>query len=63
MEAAFEEAVRHFRAKGDLQPTHCDVRCAINDILDSEEKSGYRVKHGYSQDRAFREVRRSLKNG
>ena len=50
-----------FRYANHLTPSHCDVRCAVNDALESFERDGYRVFHGYNQDRAFRRVRRLLR--
>lgn len=49
-----------FRWIGNLTPSHCDVRCAVNDALESYSRAGYAVNHRYSQDRAFRAVRRLL---
>jgi hypothetical protein len=36
------------------------VRCYINDALDIYEKNGATVHHEYSQDAAYRAVRRLL---
>lgn len=60
---AIAECVQHFRDRDNLRPSHCDVRCWINDRLEWAERAGLRVNHGYSQDRAFRVVRRSLLHG
>jgi hypothetical protein len=49
-----------FRETGELAPTHCDVRCAVNDLLDSLSRDGCAVSFDYSQDAAFRTVRRLL---
>ena len=46
--------------RSDSLPSHCTVRCTINDILDAYERDGYTVNHGYSQDKAFKEVRKLL---
>lgn len=58
----YEYAADHFAQKGDRSPSHCDVRCVCNDILESYERDGYTVPHGYSQDKAHREVRAILRN-
>lgn len=42
-------------------PAHCDVRCACNDLMDKLEKDGWQVNHRYSQDKAFREVKKLLR--
>lgn len=55
-----DSLVESFRASGDLYPTHCDVRCAVNDAMESYERDGFSVNHEYSQDRAFRYVRSKL---
>ena len=60
---AIADAVAHFRSKRNGQPSHCDVRCLINDLLEPSERAGYRVHHGYSQDAAYKAVRRSLIDG
>lgn len=54
-------AAEGFAASGDRNPSHCTVRCTCNDILDSYEKDGYTVPHGYSQDRAHKAVLRILR--
>jgi hypothetical protein len=46
-----------FASTGNTTPTHCDVRCAVNDMLDSLSRDGHAVRSDYSQDRAFRVVR------
>ena len=38
------------------------IRCTINDIMDSLEKTGDRVPHDYNQPRACKAVRREIKN-
>ncbi len=49
-----------FAGSGNFTPTHCDVRCAVNDLLDMLDRGGAEVNHEYSQDRAFQQVRRLL---
>ena len=48
---AITEAVRHFASRGEFEPSPCDVRCMLNDIV---------TRH-YNQERAFRKVRSALK--
>ena len=48
---AITEAVRHFAAKGEFEPSPCDVRCLINDLV---------ARH-YNQEKAFLKVRSALK--
>ena len=57
----YEVVAGAFYDTGKLRPSHCDVRCACNDILDSYERDGYTVPHHYSQDKAHREVLRALR--
>lgn len=52
----YEETAAAFLQAGNPTPTHCDVRCAINDALDAYDKDGYRVSFGYNQDRAYKSV-------
>lgn len=52
----------HFAQTGETRPSHCTVRCLCNDILDSYSRDGYTVPHGYSQDKAHREVLRALRD-
>lgn len=53
---AIQSAVEHFRSIGNLTPSHCDVRCYINDAIDYNRY----YKRGYDQGRAFRIVRNQL---
>lgn len=56
---AIECATEIFRSAGNLTPSHCDVRCAINDLIaDNPEYDSA----GYNQDRAWQVVRRKLGN-
>jgi hypothetical protein len=55
--------VQWCRDTGNLRPSHCDVRCMINDDRESRRHDGARVSPHYSQDRAYREVLRSLRHG
>lgn len=54
---AINEAARHFAQAGNFRPSHCDVRCLINDL--TEDNPGVRAR-GYDQDRAHNAVCRIL---
>ena len=54
---AIEAAIEHFRESGNLTPSHCDVRCLINDLTADNQRI---YRRGYDQDRAFRIVRNRL---
>jgi hypothetical protein len=58
---ALNTAAVYFRAYGNLAPSHCDVRCLVNDLLDSRHRDGYRVCFRYSQDKAHRTVKRLIR--
>jgi hypothetical protein len=60
MAQVYQQSADAFRHARNFAPTHCDVRCTINDLLDWHARDGYRVAFGYSQDRAFAVVRRLL---
>lgn len=49
--------VQHFKDLGNFTPSHCDVRCMINDLTQDNARI---VEYGYSQDRAFKRVRSAL---
>lgn len=53
---ATEIAAAEFKRNGNLTPSHCDVRCCINNLLDGTK---YAIK-GYSQNRAWQSVRKIL---
>ena len=55
-------AADHFAQSRNFRPSHCDVRCVCNDILDSYARDGYAVPHHYSQDKAHKEVCKILAN-
>lgn len=46
-----------FAQRGERAPSHCDIRCLINDLT---AENGPRWS--YNQDKAFRRVRRLLAN-
>lgn len=50
LKEAIETAARMFAQRGEYRPSHCDVRCTINELVD----------RSYSQDRAFQKVRSIL---
>ena len=60
MSAVYDIVATSFRASGNMRPSACDVRCAVNDALDDVERDGCLVNHGYSQAAAFRRVRGML---
>jgi hypothetical protein len=43
-----------------LDQSTTTIRCAINDVLDSASKNGYRVPDSFNQDRAVARVKRLL---
>jgi hypothetical protein len=56
---AIEHAAQYFASIGEFNPSHCDVRCLINDMTQDNPRI---VREGYDQDRAFARVRNILKN-
>lgn len=60
MREIYVMAAQHFASAGEFRPSHCDVRCTVNDIMESLSRDGYGVNAYYSQDMAFRTVRRLL---
>ena len=56
---AIQATAEHFRATGDLSPSHCDVRCAVNDLVSNDPQIS---RKGYDQTRAWQQVRRALGN-
>jgi hypothetical protein len=52
LQEAIETAARAFAQRGEYHPSHCDVRCTINDLIDGNTS--------YHQDRAFHKVRAIL---
>ncbi len=61
MKQLYEDAASHFKRFKETTPTHCDVRCVINDLLDFHDKSGFSVNFNYSQDKAHLAVLKLLK--
>ena len=55
---AIQEAARYFASVGEFSPSHCDVRCAINDLTQDNARI---VREGYNQDLAFTRVLNLLK--
>lgn len=54
---SIHHAAESFRDAGHLSPSHCDVRCAINDLTADDPAISRR---GYNQTRAWLQVRRQL---
>ena len=57
---AIQQTAQHFASIGDFSPSHCDVRCLINDLTQGNARI---VREGYNQDVAFARVRNLLKTG
>lgn len=56
---AIKAAAESFRAAGNLTPSHCAVRCTVNDLTSDNDRVSHR---GYDQNRAWVRVRRLLGN-
>jgi hypothetical protein len=55
---AIEQAAQYFASVGEFSPSHCDVRCTINDLTQDNARIS---RDGYNQDLAFKRVRNILK--
>jgi hypothetical protein len=55
---AIQEAARYFASVGEFSPSHCDVRCMINDLTQDNARI---VRDGYNQDLAHKRVCNLLK--
>lgn len=55
---AIQQTAQHFASVGDFSPSHCDVRCMINDLTQYNARI---VREGYNQDVAFARVCNLLK--
>lgn len=55
---AVYDCIQQLKNGTDRSPT--TIRCTINDLLDSAEKNGCRVRHEYDHERAIKRVRDSL---
>jgi hypothetical protein len=55
---AIEQAAQYFASVGEFFPSHCDVRCMINDLTQDNARISL---EGYNQDLAFKRVRNILK--
>jgi hypothetical protein len=62
VETMYAYVADHFAQTGNRRPSHCDVRCACNDVIDSYARDGYTVTERYSQDKAHRAVLAILRN-
>lgn len=50
---AIQEAARYFASKEEFSPSHCDVRCFINDLTQENPRI---VREGYNQNLAHKRV-------
>ena len=55
---AIQQTAQHFASIGEFSPSHCDVRCMINDLTQDNARI---VREGYNQDVAFARVLNLLK--
>jgi hypothetical protein len=55
---AIEQAAQYFASVGEFFPSHCDVRCTINDLTRDNARIS---RDGYDQNLAFKRVRNILK--
>jgi hypothetical protein len=56
---AIEQTAQYFASVGEFSPSHCDVRCMINDLTQDNPRI---VREGYNQDVAFARVCNLLKS-
>lgn len=52
----YRDVAMQLKASGDSSPAK--IRCAINDHLDSWDKSGFKVNFDYNQPKAVKTVQR-----
>jgi hypothetical protein len=52
------ETVAESITDGSLDNSPTSIRCAINDLLDSYAKQGYRVRYDYNQTEAIKKVQK-----
>lgn len=50
---AIQQAAQYFASVGDFSPSHCDVRCMINDLTRDNPRI---MREGYNQDLAHKRV-------
>lgn len=55
---SIQQTAQHFANVGEFSPSHCDVRCMINDLTQDNARI---VREGYNQDVAFARVCNLLK--
>lgn len=55
---AIETAIDHFLETGNYTPSHCDVRCLVNELTEGNQRVR---KLGYDQDKAFNRVRKGIR--
>ena len=53
------ETARYWIRKGHFNPSHCDVRCCVNDLTADNPRIAAR---GYDQDKAHRDVLRLIRS-
>jgi hypothetical protein len=56
---AIQQTAQYFASVGEFSPSHCDVRCMINDLTQDNARI---VREGYNQDLAFTRVCNLLKS-
>jgi len=56
---AIQQTARYFASVGEFSPSHCNVRCMINDLTQYNARI---VRDGYNQDLAFARVCNLLKS-
>ena len=50
---AIQQTAQYFASVGEFSPSHCDVRCMINDLTQDNARI---VREGYNQDLAHKRV-------
>lgn len=55
---SIEQVAQYFASVGEFFPSHCDVRCMINDLTQDNARI---VREGYNQDLAHKRVCNLLK--
>ena len=50
---AIQQTAQHFASIGDFSPSHCDVRCFINDLTQDNARI---AREGYNQELAHKRV-------
>ena len=55
-----DSIVADFKAGRQTDDSPTTIRCAINDLLDSHAKDGFRVRYDYNQKEAIKKVRKAV---